>query len=258
MSIPPSRTMATGKPGDRWLYWPAPRAHCRMRLFCFPYAGGSPGMFHRWPAALPDDVELAALRLPGRDRRVNEAPFTTWEPMLAAVEEVLLPLLDRPFAFFGHSLGASVAWETACRLAAHGHALPVHLLLSGRRAPHKAPRFAPIHDLPRPEFHEQLRVMNRTPAEVLANREVMALIEPMLRADIRLAETWTPTMQQPLPVPISAFCGSLDPIAPPSDVQEWALHTAVSFSAHTYPGDHFFMHSSEDELLRVLSRILSQ
>jgi medium-chain acyl-[acyl-carrier-protein] hydrolase len=256
MSTLRPHTMATGKAGDRWLYWPAPREHCRMRLFCFPYAGGSPGMFRLWPARLPADVELAALRLPGRDRRISEAPFSAWEPMLAAVEEALLPHLDRPFAFFGHSLGASIAWEIARGLRAHGHALPAHLLLSGRRAPHMAARAAPIHDLPGPEFYEQLRAMNRTPAEVLGNREVMELIEPMLRADFRLAETWRPAAQAPLPVPIAAFCGALDPIAPPSDVQEWALHTALAFSARTFPDGHFFVHSSEDELLQALSRIL--
>ncbi|HWN70404.1 MAG TPA: alpha/beta fold hydrolase [Haliangium sp.] len=256
MSTPHPRTTASGKAGDPWLYWPAPREHCRMRLFCFPYAGGSPGMFRLWPARLPKDVELAALRLPGRDRRISEAPFTTWEPLLAAVEEALLPHLDRPFAFFGHSLGASIAWETACRLRARGHALPAHLLLSGRRAPHRAPRVAPIHALPRPELYERLRLAYRTTAEVLANREVMELIEPMLRADFRLAETWTPAMQAPLPVPIAAFSGALDPIAPPSDVQEWALHTTLAFSVRDFPGDHFFVHSSEDELLRDLSRIL--
>lgn len=265
MSNPPPRAPAAGpggpsektdKTGDPWLYWPAPRARCRMRLFCFPHAGGSPLAFRRWPAGLPADVEVAAIRLPGRDVRIKEAPLSAWEPLLAAVEEALVPYLDRPFALFGHSLGASIAYEITRRLAAHGRAMPAHLLVSGRRAPHVPARSAPIHGLPRDRFFEQLRLLHGTPAEVLANQEIMDLVEPMLRADIRLAEIWTPATLEPLPLPITGFCGTEDVLAPPPDVQAWAQHTTRAFAAHVYPGHHFFVQTSEAALLRAVARIL--
>ncbi|MGK4006555.1 alpha/beta fold hydrolase [Sorangium sp. So ce1036] len=247
----------TAVPGpNRWIYRPAPRASARLRLFCFPYAGSGPALFRRWVDAIPEDVDIMAVRLPGRDSRIKEPAYREWPALLAAIEDSLRDMLTGHFAFFGHSMGAAVAYELARQLSAKGRPLPAHLLLAGCRAPH-VPRYIPaIHHLPDEEFYEGLRDISGTPPEVLADKKFMALLAPTLRADIRLAETWSGTASEPLAVPITVFAGADDAIAPPDRMPEWAHYTRRQFAAHVLPGEHFFLHTAEDALLRHIRSTL--
>jgi medium-chain acyl-[acyl-carrier-protein] hydrolase len=210
-------------------------------------------MFHSWSNKLPEQVELIALRLPGRDSRIGEAAFSQWTPLLSAIKQALVPYLDQPFAFFGHSLGASLAYELTRKLHDQKNLLPRQLIISGCRCPHLPRRKPPLYNLPKQEFFESLRQMNGIPLEVFENTEIMALVEPTLRADIKLAETWEGNREQPLNVPITAFSGLEDEIVPPADMKGWEHYTNKEFSFHTFPGDHFFVHSSEEMLLNTLT-----
>lgn len=245
------------KTDNTWFYWTELRKNVRIRLFCFPYAGGSPTIFRKWASKLPQNVEIIAVRLPGRDIRIREAAFSEWLPLLSAIEQALTPYFDKPFAFFGHSLGASLVYELTRRLSNQNNSLPIQLLISGCRCPHLPLRQPPMWNLPKQEFLRRLREMNGTELEVLEDKRLIALLEPTLRADIKLAESWECTTRQPLNVPITVFSGLEDDIAPPSDMQDWRYYTNLEFYSYTLPGNHFFLHSSERILLDYISNIWS-
>lgn len=248
---------ASSAAGERWFKVFLPRPQARVRLFCFPYAGGGASVYRLWPGELPDAVELCAVQLPGRESRWREEPFRRIEPLADETAQVLAGRLDRPFVFFGHSMGAVLAFEVTRRLARRGAALPRHLLVSGRPGPRVEDTDEPIRDLPREEFIAAVRRYSGTPDEVLQNAELMDLIEPLLRADFSVSETYAYAPDaEPLPVPITAFGGVADEDVPPEDLDPWRLETAGPFRKHLFEGGHFFLNEKRPELLRIVRREL--
>ncbi len=235
---------------------PRPQLQARLRLFCFPYAGGSASVYHAWPAALPADVEMVAAQYPGRATRVREAPCTRLDDLLGGLEAAITPLLDLPFAFFGHSMGATVAHELTRRLLAAGKPAPRHLFVSGRGAPQLPSGKRPIHALPEDEFLAAMREFNGTPAEVLEHRELMEMLLPVIRADFEALETWQYQEGAPCDVPISAFGGIADDGVPLTHLDAWAACTSARFKRHVFPGDHFFLHQHYPAMLNIVSRAL--
>jgi len=241
-----------------WLVCPSPNPQASLRLFCFPYAGGGPAIFHAWLDDLPPGVEMCAAQLPGRGSRIKEAPYTRVASLVQALGEALHPHLDRPFAFFGHSLGALVAFELSRELRRQHDLLPVHLFVSGCGAPQSLDPHPPIGMLPDTAFLEELRQLNGTPAEVLEHEELMQLLLPTLRADFTARETYAYVDEPPLDCPISAFGGMQDGRVERDRLEAWRDQTSGLFSLHTFPGDHFFLHSSQSLLLQTLSQALEQ
>jgi medium-chain acyl-[acyl-carrier-protein] hydrolase len=242
---------------DTWLACPAPDPRARLRLFFLPYAGGGVAPYRRWLAALPADVEAWLVQLPGREKRFRERPFDRMAALLAELAPVLEPLLDRPFAFFGHSMGALIAYELARELRRRGRPEPEHLLASARGAPDRQPATGPRHDLPDAAFLEQLRRLGGTPAEVLENRELLEMFLPLLRADFALAETYSWTAEPPLGCAITALGGAEDPAWPAEGLELWRRHTTGPFRLHLFEGNHFFLHSAEGLLLERLREALA-
>lgn len=241
---------------DIWFLRPIRREHAELRLYCLPYAGGTPNAFRSWARGLPDSVEVVGVRLPGRDSRLRERAFDRWPPLLEAVEDVLRPHLDRPYMFFGHSFGARVVFELTRRFEAHGLPLPRRLFVSGCRAPHIPPPDPELHIVPRDEFFERVRRMKGTPAEVLENRPLMEMLEPTLRADMGLHnQPWDDPGK--VPVPLSALSGTGDEIDPPDTMRDWGRYTSSSFAFHPFSGDHFFLHGQEHEVLDTISRYVT-
>ncbi|WP_399088103.1 thioesterase II family protein [Streptomyces sp. BBFR2] len=238
-------------PAARWFHRPLPRPGARLRLVCLPCAGGGAAAFRGWPAALPDDVEVVAVRLPGRENRTAQAPYDRWPPLVAALGAALAEEVAPPYALFGHSLGAMLAYELT---VTPGPApLPERLILAGCRAP-DVPLLVPaVHDLPDAAFAEGLRRMAGTPEEVLRNPALLALLTPMLRADLRLAETWPPAGARPLPLAPTLFGAADDPMAPPSAVAGWRRHAPPGVRAHQLPGGHFFPQEHAARFLRLLA-----
>ncbi len=177
------------------------------------------------------------------------------EPLVEALAGAL-PLADLPFAFFGHSLGALIAYELARALRRRGGPEPLALLLSGRRGPRVPPREEPIHALPEAEFMARLRELNGTPEEVLEHGELMALLLPLLRADFALHETWELRPEEPLGIGISAFGGLADPEVTREDLEDWRGETRGRFRLRMLPGDHFFLHSERALLIEAVARDL--
>ena len=240
----------TAAASDSWISFRKPGPKTRLRLFCFPYAGAGALIFRTWSDCLPADVEVCPVQLPGRGTRMVERPYTQLSPLVEALAQALAPLLDRPFAFFGHSLGALVSFELARRIRRQYGVHPVRLFVSAGRAPQILHRGLPIHTLPDKEFLMELRRLNGTPSELLDHAELMELMLPLLRADFAVYETYQYSSEAPLNCPISAFGGLQDNKVSDSDLDAWRVQTSVSFSLRMFPGDHFFL--QQPLLLRAL------
>jgi len=212
-----------------------------LRLLCFPHAGAGASVFRRWPSLLPPGIECCAIQLPGREQRIAEQPFSRLQSLVEALARALEPLLASPFAFFGNSMGALIAFELARYLRGVGRPGPTHLFVAARAAPQLADPRPPIHDLPAEAFACEITRLNGTPAEVLAQEELMSLMMPLLRADFAVCETYRYTGQPPLECPISAFAGLRDNGASPAVVAEWASQTTSRFRLRLIEGDHFFV-----------------
>lgn len=227
-----------------------------MRLFCFPYAGGRASVFRTWPDELPAEIEFYAIELPSRGRRIKEPPITRMEPMVRGIADAIGPLLDKPFCFFGHSMGALTSFELARLLRREGRPQPSHLFVSGAKAPQVEDAHPVKYDLPEPEFVDVLRRLNGTPGEVLENEELLQLMLPTLRADFELLQLYEYEDEPPFSFPITAFGGLQDEEVSRQDIEAWRVHTAVNFSLRNFPGDHFFLHSERTRLLWVMSQEL--
>ena len=241
-----------------WFSSPKPNSSARLRLFCFPYAGGGAVIYRAWPEMLPPQIEISAAQLPGRGNRIREAPYTALMPLVEATCEAILPHLDRPFAFFGHSMGAMIAFELARHLRERGSPQPVHLFVSGRRAPQipRAPRVR--YDAPEPEFIEELRTLEGTPPEVLDHPELMQLMLPLLRADFSVVHTYAYTPAPPLDCPITAVGGLQDEEANREHLEAWREHTSTDFKVRMLQGGHFFLNTERALLLRMIAQELRQ
>lgn len=243
-------------PQNRWIVRPRPDPQAQVRLFCFPYAGGSAFVFRTWPTDLPCPVEICAVQLPGRENRLNEPAFTRLVTLLPPLEQALKPYLDVPFAFFGHSMGALISFELARLLRRQNSATPIGLFVSACRAPHMARRNPPIHQLPDAPFMEELRRLNGTPVEVLQHDELMELVLPTLRADFAVYETYTYTAEEPLDCPILAFGGMQDTEVSLDELVAWREQSRRTFRLKMFDGDHFFLHQARSSILEVICHAL--
>lgn len=235
---------------------PRPNDAAQLRLFCFPYAGGGASIYHAWPSQLPSHVELCAIKLPGREARLSEPPFERLTPLVRALATALSPWLTRPFALFGHSLGALVSFELARELRRRGASSPQHLFVSARRAPHM-PNPDPMHALPDQALIERIRDMGGTPEAVLSEPELMELFLPIMRADAAVNEVEPFVAEEPLSCPITAYGGLDDARARRDELEAWRAHTRAAFRLEMFPGGHFFLRSAQDLLLRSLSTTLN-
>ena len=248
--------MTTAAASDSWIAYRKPNPQARLRLFCFPYVGTGASIFRTWTDSLPADVEVCPVQFPGRGTRLVETPFTQLSPLIQALAEALVPLLDKSFAFFGHSLGALVGFELARQLRRQSGVQPVCLFVSADCAPQLPRRDWPIHALPEAEFLVELRRLNGIPRKVLEDAEIMQIMLPVLRADFAIYETYLYSPEPPLNCFISGFGGLRDPKVSRGDLEAWRDQTNGSFSLRMFPGDHFFLNTTQPLLLQVLSQEL--
>lgn len=248
--------MPNGPAKTPWFSCFNPQAGGRLRMFCFPHAAGSSAVFRPWAGRLPAGVEVWGLNLPGRGSRLLEPLIERMSPLVEAVGEGILPLLDRPFVFYGHSMGAMVGFELARWLRRRGRPQPDHLFVSSRTAPHLEVRKKPLHQLPEAELIEELGQFNGTPREVLDNRELMQLLLPAIRADFAVLETYAYAPEAPLAVPLTVLGGTEDRDVTADDLAGWCEHTAAACTVRLLPGDHFFIQTEQGPLLDLIRRAL--
>lgn len=243
---------------NSWIAVRNPNPRALLRLFCFPYAGGGTSVFSAWSSVLPPQIEVCAVIMPGRERRLGEPPIACLDRATGLLAAAIVQFLDRPFAFFGHSLGAVLAFELARRLRLDGASGLVHLFVGGRAAPHLPLDDPPICNLPAAQFLQELRRFAGTPREVLENPEMMAMFMPLLRADFSMGETYSYREATPLEVPISAYGGLQDGDVPEAKLDQWRQHTASRFRRVMFPGGHFFLNENREAVLSELTRELQE
>jgi medium-chain acyl-[acyl-carrier-protein] hydrolase len=242
---------------SRCLFCPRPNPKAQLRLFCFHHAGGSTTLFHQWRDRLPQQVELWVARLPGRGDRAAEAPLKRMGAVVHEISEAFVPFLKEPFAFFGHSMGASIAFETA-RLVRRRHGVqPTRLLVSSCQAPHRLHFALPTYDLPDAQFIEKLRGLNGTPQPLFDDPRLLLRMLPMIRADVELLQTYEYLADAPLDCPITVFGGLRDEVVKLAGLMAWRKQTTAEAILHLLPGDHFFLNSFQQLFLELLSEELN-
>ena len=236
-----------------WLITREPRPTAKFRLYCFPYVGGTSGEFLRWADDLPD-VEVWGVVSPGRGERLGEPPFAQLSELVGTlVEEVRF---QDPFAFFGHSLGATVAFETARALQANGRPGPDVLFVSGHRPPHLPMADEPIHDLPRERFRVLVRDRYpQPPPELAEDEELYAEILETMRCDLALFETYEYRPGPVLDCPIVVASG-IDDHWTESDLRPWGRHTRAECRIHMLDGDHFYLPKHSNQVIRIIAGTL--
>ena len=236
---------------DRWLrrFRPAPEAG--HRLVCFPHAGGSAGYFVPFAQALTPGVDVLAIQYPGRQDRFREPGVASVRELAERIHAVLRPYRDHPLSFFGHSMGAAVAFETA-RLLERDGVLLANLVVSGHRAPrrHRADEYRWRDDA---AILAELRRLGGTDREVFADPELVQMVLPALRSDYHAVRTYRYEPGPDVSCPILALVGDADPRATPDELRPWAEHTTGSFELRVFPGGHFYLDEHRDAVLRLVA-----
>ena len=239
-----------------WLVRPRPNSQASMRLFCFPYSGGSASLYYAWASCLPSAIEVCAVQLPGRGTRFTEPLCPQLPTLVREIADALLSYFDKPFAFFGHSMGALIGFELARYLRRQYRLSPVRLLVSGHGAPQMPDQHAPLHCLPDAELLAKLRELKGMPERVLENAELLELVLPILRADLTLCETYVYAPDEPLDCGISAFGGLADDYVSRAELEAWQTQTLGAFAVRTFPGNHFFVNTARSQVLETIGREL--
>lgn len=242
-----------------WLPQATSKTESKLRLFCFPYAGGTSYIYRGWDALLPPTIEVCAVELPGRARRLKEPPPKNVPLLIQSMAAALLPYFDKPFAFYGHSMGALLSFELARELRRSYQLLPVHMFVAACLPPQSLRRREHLtYNLPDALFIEEVRHYNGAPKDVLEySEELMRLTLPLLRADFEACQTYEYVEEPPLACPLTVAGGLQDKAATRSDLEGWREQTTSTCTVQMFSGNHLFVNTAQVWVLRMLSKTLS-
>lgn len=224
----------------------------RSRLFCFPHAGGSAATFRHWTSFFQPTIEVCVVHRTGCGDHLRGVRLNRIGPAVEAVCSALAQWSDKPFAFFGHSIGALIAFEVARRLAVLGGAAPSHLFVSACRAPSMPNPRPARHKLTECDLIEYLRQLGGTPDEVFKNEELLGCVLPSVRADLELGETYSYLRAPALQCPITALGGVDDLEVSHEGLDAWRDESAEAFFLKMFPGDHFFIYGAEATIAKTI------
>ncbi len=241
---------------SRWIrrFHPAPEAPAR--LVCFPHAGGSATFYFPVSRSMSPAVDVLAIQYPGRQDRRAEKCIDDIGGLADRVVAELRHLTDRPVALFGHSMGATLAFEVACRLEADGVA-PLSLFASGRHAP-SLHRDEAVHLRSDDGLVAELKTLSGTEAGVLGDEEMLRMILPAVRSDYKAAESYRCQPGRTLDCPIVAIVGDDDPKASIEETRAWAGHTTAQFELHVFSGGHFYLNSHAAAVMRIIAKRITE
>jgi len=223
-----------------------------VRLVCFPHAGGSASFYVPFARSLPADVDVLAVQYPGRQDRRADKPIEDILELADRIFEALRPWAGRPLAFFGHSMGAVVAYEVARRLEQETGTRLSALFASGRRAPSRRPGEMAVHLRDDDGVIAELERLSGTDTALLDNEELLQMILPPIRSDYRALEKYVHRPGPKLTCPITVLVGDADPQITLDEARAWRDHTAGGFGMRVFPGGHFFLSSQQAQVSEVI------
>jgi medium-chain acyl-[acyl-carrier-protein] hydrolase len=240
---------SAASPGLAWFEHLSRAAVPSLRLFCFPYAGGSAEVYRRWQRWFPEQIDVCLVHLPGRGKRLRERPFTRLIPLVNAIADNMGYETHIPYALYGHSMGALITFELGRELLRRNHTGPEHLFVSGRHAPSWPKNEPTTFNLPHDEFIEKIRELNGTPRDVLDNAELMELFIDLLRADFQAVETYEYRAGEQVSCPITVYGGLQDKDVPVESCRAWQEQTSANSKVRMFTGDHFFIRNPAPEFI---------
>lgn len=250
--------MTSMSEASSWFIIPQPNTEATHRLFCFHYAGGNGQIFYPWVKELDPSIELVAIQLPGHGTRFNEPLATSMDSIVDSLGEQIVDYLDKPYTFFGHSLGGLMAYALTHWLQKKFLPLPDCLYVSGKRPPHIA-KEKMISHLPDAIFLEEATKYNGVPSDILQNQEFLDVWLPILRADFQVLETYISPQDYSLSCDLVGLGGLDDIMVPPSSVKMWSPYTSGAFSSFFYPGNHFYINTEYAQIIKlILQKIRSK
>lgn len=238
-----------------WLAHHKTSPNVRLRLFAFPFGGGAASVFRSWSTEFSSEIEICPVQLPGRETRVSEKPITRMSQMVQELVPAINSYADLPFAFFGHSMGALIAYEIACNPELRRNNL-IHIFVSSCRAPQDMPRGLRRHGLSDDQLIAEMRRLG-APDEVLCNSELLRYLLPVMRADFQLVDTYQYQPSPRLTCPVSAFVGETDSEVSERDLCAWRQHTTSDFSTKTFAGNHFYIANDPRPVIRAICLYLT-
>lgn len=238
---------------EKWLMVLNSGEPAKTRLICFPQTGADPQQLRNWSMGLAGHIELVLVRLPGHGSRQAEPPLDDWPRLLLDTFAALQPLLAEPHALFGHGLGGMLAYETAKRAQAQYPGQTRHLFISACRSPDHPSSRPLLHALAATPFHEAMLSLGATPIQMPRDQASRNRYETLLRTDLKLFESWRDQSTGSLDIPLTALYGSEDPLAPASNMANWREFTRREFELIEVAGNHFFIKSQRQRLLRIIN-----
>lgn len=233
---------------NKWFKVPKPQVNPTARIVCFPYAGSGPSVFNTWAAHLPEDIELVTAHYPGRESRHEEAPYKNLEVLVEALAQEIAPWTDRPFVFFGHSMGGYVAFELGKLLTKRNKPVPEKLYLSAVKPPHYVEE-EPLHELDTKAFLKGVIKLEGIPKECLASSEYMMYLIPILRADFASCERYRVDPPQATNIPTAVYGGDSDPRVSQDCLDDWLHHCNSHFSQKVFSGGHFYINQHHRQII---------
>ena len=241
---------------NNWIVYRQPKPNARLRLFCFHYLGGAASVFREWSDALPSDIEVCPVQLPGREARLKEPSFTEFAPLVKTLGQVIEPYLDKPFAFYGHSLGTLLSFELVRLLRQQYGLSPMHLFVGGLHAPHSCASKLNTKSSSSEKMLNYLLHISEIPQSIIDNPSLLEELMPIFKADTQLLQNYIYSQEKALDCPISAFGGTDDPVVSPDELAQWHQHTNSIFKLQILPGKHMFLKNSRQLLLEAISQEL--
>lgn len=238
-----------------WILPLRPRPGARLKLYCFSHAGGGASAFVRWVDRMPPAVQLCPIQLPGRESRFNEPPPESLESLVNAIAAGA-SFGDEPYAFLGHSMGSLLAFEVARALRRQGRVGPRLLIASSSRPPQRGYDDLRLHVLQGQELVNELRRYG-TVEEVLANRELVELLAPVVQSDSRMLSRYQHVPEPPLEIPIIAYGAQDDPTLPLEQLEGWRQHTTARFERRSFTGGHHYLHTGDPRFFAALAEDLA-
>jgi surfactin synthase thioesterase subunit len=226
-----------------------------IRLFCFPFAGGGASCFSDWNKFLGDDIAVCSVQLPGRESRFHEPRFTSFKDLIDELYDQLVPYLEQPYAFYGHSLGALIAYSLTYQCYLDQSPLPLALFVGAHCAPHLPHSFPSCKNMNFQEIRDFLLKFGGFPQEIVNSPEWMEVLLPIVRDDFLVCESYNSRTIEALPCPLFSFGGLLDKMVSYQDILAWRCHTTQQFESYFYSGGHFFLKTHKQLLLEQIQQI---